>query len=71
MSKFVKLLDLSEPLNNVNERFSDKDYIVLLISLFQRARISRRKRKLYYIAIAVIVVIDERNKKDEEGVNSG
>jgi len=71
MSELVKLLDLSEPLNDVNEIFSDKDYIVLLISLFHRVRRRRRKRKLYYIAIAVIVAIDERKNKDEEGVNSG
>jgi len=70
MSELVKLLDLTEPLNDVDEAFPHHKYVVILVSLWFRIKVSRRKRKLYYVAIIAIAVIDERTN-DEESVDSG
>lgn len=76
MANLSELLDLEDILNKVEEILSDKNYVVILISLLFRTRFYHLRkllmtRKKYYVAIAVIVALNERMKNEEESVDTG
>lgn len=75
MPKLSEFLDLEDIFNKVEEILSDKNYLVILISLLFRTRFYHlrkllMKRRTYYVAIAIIVVLNKR-QKDEESIDPG